>query len=315
MEDNLRLTIQKIRLLAEQNAEFKNEMQKLFGNTGSASAVNNEGQVSTDVAAIRMALEIRGNASISYDFIKEQRLRDQLYIDNLRMENAALNLKEKEIDRFYTFCVNAFYQVENIVNYYFYSCYPQIDDLLDILETSTKDDGEKGKYQFKRSQTAFKEKTVGDIPIFYKINALCNMLFPNDVELKITLDNLQKVRNEGEHRCQVIYSEKDDTNSLYQFLQKATFNTIRIYLKKVVATIKKELLHPVGKQKCIESIVNNLTGMCFVTLNGENVQLPAKLIKKISGLKKDDKIEITLDKNVIVDVNPYSSSETDNKED
>ena len=55
--------------------------------------------------------------------------------------------------------------------------------------------------------------------------------------------------------------------------------------------------------------------MCFVTLNGENVQLPAKLIKKISGLKKDDKIEITLDKNVIVDVNPYSSSETDNKED
>ena len=187
-------------------------------------------------------MEIRGYNSIDYSFIKEPRLRDYLNADNLRMENAALNFQEKESERFYSFCVNAFYQVENIVNYYFHKAYPNIEDLLKVIEDATKNDTDgKKSFKFKRAKGEFVEKNVGDIQIFYKINALCNLLFPKDDKIKSTLGNLRKVRNEGEHRCQIIWDEKNEENKLYVFLKKATFNSIRITLKKVVAEVKSQL--------------------------------------------------------------------------
>ena len=242
MDEKIKATIEKIVQLSKQNEEFNMEMRKLFGKTVSASNVSNNLGISDDIAAIRAALEIRGNHSIDYGFIKELRLREQLYIDNLRMENAALNLKEKESDRFYIFCVNAFYQVENIVNYYFHTAYPDINELLKVIEEATKDDGNKEEsYKFERSKGKFKERNVSDIDMFYKINALCNIMFPNDKKIKSTLSNLRKVRNEGEHRCQVIWDEKNEENKLYVFLKKATFNSIRIILKKVISEVRTNL--------------------------------------------------------------------------
>lgn len=242
MDEKIKATIEKIVKLSKQNEEFNMEMRKLFGKTVSASTVSNSLDVSEDIAAIRAALEIRGYNSIDYSFIKELRLRDYLNADNLRMENAALNFKEKESERFYSFCVNAFYQVENIVNYYFYKVYPDIEDLLKVIEDATKNDTDgKKSFKFKRAKGEFVEKNVGDIQIFYKINAFCNLLFPKNDKIKSTLGNLRKVRNEGEHRCQIIWDEKNEENKLYVFLKKATFNSLRITLKKVVAEVKTQL--------------------------------------------------------------------------
>lgn len=239
MEDKLKATIDRIIKLSKQNEEFRLEMQRLFGTKVSASSSPNYTPTTQDISEIRAALEIRGNHSINYDFIKEKRLREQLLIDNYRMENAALNLQEKEIDRFYIFCVNAFYQVENIVNYYFHILYPNINDLLTVIEDATKNNGEGGEYRFNRTKVRY--ENVGDIQIFHKINALCNLLFPNDIPVTATLGNLRKVRNEGEHRCQIIWSEKNEEDKLYVFFKKASFNSIRIVLKKVVSAIKDNI--------------------------------------------------------------------------
>jgi hypothetical protein len=242
MDEKIKATIEKIVHLSKQNEEFNMEMRKLFGKTVSASVVSDNMGLSDDIAAIRAALEIRGYNSIDYSFIKEARLRDYLNADNLRMENAALNFRERESERFYSFCVNAFYQVENIVNYYFYKAYPNIENLLKVIEDATINDTDgKKSFKFKRAKGEFVEKNVGDIQIFYKINALCNLLFPKDDKIKSTLGNLRKVRNEGEHRCQIIWDEKNEENKLYVFLKKATFNSIRITLKKVVAEVKSQL--------------------------------------------------------------------------
>jgi hypothetical protein len=219
------------------------------------------------------------------------------------MENAAYNLQEKEIDRFYIFCVNAFYQVENIVNYYFHVSYPQIQDLLTVIENNTQNDGEGGKYQFRRSQTN-PESNVGDIPVSFKINALCNILFPKDSKIKITLGNLRKVRNEGEHRCQVIYNQKDENNKLYQFLEKATFNNIRIILIKLVSTIKEHLSESNRVEMVQGTIVSMLPGVCFISFDGKRNQLPANLMKKINNLKNGDNILVKLRDKTIVDVTP-----------
>ena len=294
MDEKIKSTVDKIKLLAKQNQEFAKEMQILFGKSETPSDLPILTSVSTDVSAIRSALEIRATESLKYNFVKVQRLRDQLIIDNLRMENAALNLQEKESDRFYIFCVNAFYQLENIINYYYHVMFPNINDLLNEIEKATCSDPE--EFQFKRKGS---EKTVVDVSLYYKITAICNSLFPDNIQLKVTLNNLRKIRNDGEHRCQVLMEKRDATNNLYQFLQSATFNSVRATLLKVVSAIEV-----IMQDKNVEGIIKTmLPSTCFILYDGKTEELSPKLFSKVKKLKADDKIKITLSANKIIDVN------------
>ena len=83
MEHDLEEALDNIIQLAKQNPEFNRELRKRLQIAPSASSVSNGSSVTEDVAAIRAALEIRANTSINYAFVKEQRLRDQLIVDNL----------------------------------------------------------------------------------------------------------------------------------------------------------------------------------------------------------------------------------------
>ena len=249
MDEKIKSTVYKIKLLAEQNPEFYQEMQKLFGKTASASDININSNISSDITAIRSALEIRANASITYSFVKYQRLRDQLIIDNLRMENAALNLQDPEADRFYVFCVNAFYQVENILNYFYHTVFPEVESLLKEIEDATQD--EKNDFRFRRTG---KEQNVGSIPVAHKLNAFFNSYLPEESSLKWSIGTLRQVRNEGEHRCDIIRQEKDENNNLYKFFKSKTFNYVRIDLIKFVNAIEYKLKNPDIEEK-IESVL------------------------------------------------------------
>jgi len=295
MDEKIKSVIEKIRLLAKQNSEFAKEMQALFGKSESSTTdLPILTSVSSDVSAIRSALEIRATESLKYSFVKVQRLRDQLVIDNLRMENAALNLQEKESDRFYVFCVNAFYQIENILNYYYHILYPNINELLTEIERATSTDPE--KFQFKRTS---KEISVVDISVYYKITAICNSLFPDNLQIKVILNNLRRIRNDGEHRCQVIMERRDESDNLYQFLQTATFNSVRTTLLKVVAAIEA-----IMGDRIVEGYIKTmLPSSCFISYNGKTEQLPPKLFNKIKNLSEKDKIKITISVNKVIDVN------------
>ena len=272
-------------------------MQKLFGNTVSASVVNINSTITEDISAIRSALEIRANASLTYSFVRNQRLRDQLIIDNLRMENAALNLKEPEADRFYVFCVNAFYQVENILNYFYYTSFPEIDTLLKEIEDGTQN--EKNDFKFRRTG---KEQNVGSIPVAHKLNAFFNTYLPEEGSLKWSIGTLRQVRNEGEHRCDIIRQEKDDNNNLYKFFKSKTFNYVRIDLIKFVNAIEHKLEKP-DKKEMLESIIKSkLPSACYVLLRGNSVLLPNKLFVKVKHLNNNDEIILTVSGNKIIDV-------------
>lgn len=270
-------------------SEILKQIKKNIGGTeaGQKMVANN---TSDDIHAIRGYLSIRGDVSISYDFIKEQRLQDQLKVDNLRMENAALNLNKDEVDRFYIFCINAFYQVENIINYYFYTTFPDIDNLLSIVEMATKNDGE---YSFKRKEKQ-KEKSVGDIPVYYKINAICNMLFPENISIEIFFSNLRKVRNEGEHRCHVLYEEKGNMDQVSKFLHEQTFDSVRSSLMRIVEAVRENVgksynptMEPPIKNGVITQI---LPSACFVSIGNEIIQLPNKLFYKVKEKRSNDNI-------------------------
>lgn len=293
MDEKIKSTIEKIKLLAQQNSEFAKEMQTIFGKSETSVDLPILSSVSSDVSAIRSALEIRATESLKYSFVKVPRLRDQLIIDNLRMENAALNLQERESDRFYIFCVNAFYQLENIINYYYHVMFPNINSLLTEIERATSTDPE--KYKFKRAGT---EKNVSDVKVYYKITSICNSLFPENISLKSTLNNLRKIRNDGEHRCQVIMEKRDESNNLYQFLQSATFNSVRVDLIKVVSTIEE-----IMQERVVEGVITTmLASSCFVSYDGKTEQLPANLYSKVKHLKAEDKINIVIQANKIIDI-------------
>lgn len=298
MDEKIKSTVHKIKLLAEQNPEFYQEMQKLFGKTASASDVNMNSNISSDIAAIRSALEIRANASITYSFVKNQRLRDQLIIDNLRMENAALNLQDPEADRFYVFCVNAFYQVENILNYFYHTVFPEVESLLKEIEDATHD--EKNDFKFKRTG---KEQNVGSIPVAHKLNAFFNSYLPEEGSLKWSMGTLRQVRNEREHRCDIIRQEKDENNNLYKFFRSKTFNYVRIDLIKFVNAIEYKLKNP-DKEEKVESVIKSkLPSACYVLLREKSVLLPNKLYAKIKHLDNGAKIILTITGNKINDVN------------
>ncbi len=301
MDENLKLTIQKIRMLSEQNEEFRNEMQKLFGNSVPASVVNIIPDLTNNISAIRSALEIRANVSISYSFVKHQRLRDQLIIDNLRMENAALNLQDPEDGRFYIFCVNAFYQVENIVNYFYHTIFPDIKKLVQEIEDSTK--YENNDYNYRRNG---REVTVSSIPIAHKINAFFNSYLPNERSLKWSIGTLRQVRNEGEHRCDIIRKEKDDNNNLYKFFKSQTFNSLRGELIKFVNAVEEKIKRPIKVPVSIEKIQSfiksKLPSACYVLFRDDTVQLPINLFSKIKHLENNDKIVLSVVGNKIIDV-------------
>lgn len=298
MDEKIKSTVHKIKLLAEQNPEFYQEMQKLFGKTASASDVNMNLNIFSDIAAIRSALEIRANASITYSFVQNPRLRDQLIIDNLRMENAALNLQDPEADRFYVFCVNTFYQVENILNYFYHTVFPEVESLLKEIEDATQD--EKNDFRFRRTG---KEQNVGSIPIAHKLNAFFNSYLPEEGSLKWSIGTLRQVRNEGEHRCDIIRQEKDENNNLYKFFKSKTFNYVRIDLIKFVNAIEYKLKNPDIEEKIESVIKSKLPSACYVLLREKSVLLPNKLYAKIKHLDNGAKITLTITGNKINDVN------------
>lgn len=300
MDEKLVATIKKIKTLSQQNHEFAREMRKMFGNSPSASVISTPLEISNDIYAIREALEIRANKSISYDFVKEQRLRDQLIIDNLRMENAVLNLQLTEEERFYSFCINAFYQLENIINYYFYNTFPKIKELVSTIEQYT----EQEKSEFFRYKSTGKEKNVVDIQIAHKINALCNMFFPEETTLKFNLGHLRQVRNEGEHRSTIILQEKNEANNLYKFFKQNTFDNIRIFLIKTVNAVKENIGKPIVlKTETINTIITSkLASACYIKFKDKSEQIPDKLFTKTKGKQEGDAISIVVSNGKITDI-------------
>ena len=72
-----------------------------------------------DLEDIRRILKIRGTQSVNYSFVDDELTRNQLIMDNIRMEDALLDNSLSIEDKWYEFCTYAHFQVENLLNLYF----------------------------------------------------------------------------------------------------------------------------------------------------------------------------------------------------
>lgn len=302
MDDKLISTINKIVRLCKENPEFEIALKMKLNIATPSNTSSANDAILEHISAIRQYLGIRANCSISYDFIcakNHQNLRNQLIVDNLKMENASLNLQiQDESERFYVFCVNAFYQIENIVNYYFHSKYPNIEDLVTHIKESTEIEGD---YAF-NPDNKMKYKTIADIDMIHKLNAIGNSLFAHKKTNKIVYSYLRRVRNEGAHRCMTILSNNDEANSLYKFFKMNTFNSVRALLIELVNTIKQEL-SDLNKQIIKEGIIKScLPGACFIEIEGNTIQVDINKFAKIAHKEKGTKLKVIYNKNHIINI-------------
>lgn len=193
-----------------------------------------------EIERIKEVLELRADTSIDYSFVKDIFVRRQLIIDNLRMENVLLNLSISDKNRYDNFCVNAFLQVENILNYYYCEKYDKdIDSILADIENATQYD----KYPFRRTPGK-KYYFVSEIAIATKIQAFCDLYLPISPNKDYTSSNLHRLRNLRNdifHRA----GENEESSRSTSYPEKNTPSpTVAIFrdsLKRLVHTVKQEL--------------------------------------------------------------------------
>lgn len=199
--------------------------------------------IDKNVQEIRHILHIQATPSIDYSFIDDQyqRLRNQLVIDNLRMEQSALDLHEEDdVVRFCNFCIYAFYQIENLVNYHLHLRYPNFADLVEYL---------KGHSNFELAT----HTSIKDINISTKLWAFCAEFFPNPnpsqpFPMSTRGYNIQtvlrEIRNRGLHRCQVLFSGDIDPadktgDRIYKFCKNNRIDDVRDLLESVVDVVRR----------------------------------------------------------------------------
>jgi hypothetical protein len=187
-------------------------------------------EIKKDTSKIINILDINPSCSVDYSFINHKLLKTRLELDNLRMENVRYDLKEKdEMKRLYDFCINAFYQIENLINFFYYEKFPKIENLLTHLE-SIKDS------KFKRKE----EKNIGDIAIYAKIYAFNKTYYPEDFT-GYNIDSLRHIRNEGLHRCSRIKSIENENKRLHDFLKHASFHSVHSLVNSLAEKVKQNL--------------------------------------------------------------------------
>jgi hypothetical protein len=215
----------------EENLWFRNDLlSKLSSNNHTSAGKEIFLDLKKDTSKIIYFLDINPSCSIDYSFINHKLLRTRLELDNLRMENVRYDLKEKdEMKRLYDFCINAFYQIENLINYYYHEKYPKINDLLNHLEGIEN-------IPFKRKE----ERNVGDVQIFIKIFAFNKTFYPDDYT-GYNIDSLRLVRNEGLHRCSRIKNIETENKRLHDFLKYATFNSVHSLVNSLAIKVKENL--------------------------------------------------------------------------
>lgn len=159
------------------------------------------------LAEMRQIISIKSEASLQFDKITDKRVLTQLRSDNARMEHALVSLEifpdfDTEL-AFRRFCAFAFFQIEELLNYYYHKKFQH-------RMTELRRDFISRGIVLKHIENA---KKVSDIRPWVLINAYNHEFFESKGGKKTWgLDNLRNIRNLEEHRCSVLLKD----NSLIQ---------------------------------------------------------------------------------------------------
>lgn len=114
MDEKLHATLGKIKILADKNPEFQNELRKMFGGqqTSSAVGVSVAGEKIEHIYEYCIEDVLKQQAENFYKDFPIREIVPALVNDFCRME------RNKRQDNFEDFCLAAFQQIENITNWF-----------------------------------------------------------------------------------------------------------------------------------------------------------------------------------------------------
>jgi len=125
---------------------------------------------------------------IDYSHVKEEEVRKVLEIDNERMEDSKLSWSDDLRENFKQYCVNAYLQIEALINYYFIRV-KKFDEVLKDLRDVTKIDKKK------------EYKAIHQIPLLFKIYLFERLFYYNKGGYyDSTIIKIQEIRNDQLHR-------------------------------------------------------------------------------------------------------------------
>ena len=226
-------------------------------------------------------LQIRYNFLVNlldYSFIEEDNVRLKIEQDNQKMEKIAFENDQREKETFISFCTSAFHQIENLLNYYYWKKFSDIDDLKEFMWQNNPLFQKKWKKLKKLSkEERLKElnkfKTVRD----FDINTLVflyekEFYFDKHESYNKKLTHLREIRNDDSHRCTVLDTEDEEIILDYEEIKKEE-------------KAKKEngkLFIPTPNQKKKE--MNYLTLKYIEAKNYKNVR---KLLREVTNTIKN----------------------------
>jgi RNA-directed DNA polymerase len=171
---------------------------------------------------------------INYDYIKNTQVRQKLKEDNMVMEENYFQHKYLGEDTFTNFCNSAFHQLENIVNYYYFDKYPDIQLLIEYVLNNNEVFSRKWKNINKLGHI----KRVRDFDIGVLIYTFeKEHFFDKKVFIPKTSTFLRDVRNDQSHRSTVNDINKKLIKEEYQAILK---KWKRYYIKNNRNPIKEK---------------------------------------------------------------------------
>lgn len=181
MNEKLKTTLQKIKVLSEQNPEFAHELRKMIIGSSSATTVSCDNK---KIDKIERYLGLDYNLDshspeIDYSKIADSNVRNQLISDYREMLRYRYGVRSHKID-FGEFCKYAHFQAEMLVNYFYISKYG--DSAVSVLA---------GKNNYIKPGCKLEE-----VPYTNKL-----FVFKTEYKYKSNvLDNVAKARNSINHR-------------------------------------------------------------------------------------------------------------------
>lgn len=209
---NLRLGVNREALTGMLSQKLKNITDRLPNERSVVETPNliveKINQLTTEVASLKQLLSLKAEPSVDYNDITHLATQKHLRVDNLSMEEAALNLSHSDTERFYNFCSRATFQIENLLNYFYWKRPNGLEALVALLQN-------KG--------TVFYEgvpKKVSGVKTYSKILAFETEFYYPLGEQNSKLQIINRVRNLDSHRCSVLVESFDEHFAKHQELSE-----------------------------------------------------------------------------------------------
>lgn len=161
--------------------------------------------------------QIQGDPTVDYSWVKNEMVRNQLILDNFRMGSIYHKSRNRNhFELFYDFCCHAFFQLEELTNFYLHESRITIDDFVTSYNSISE--------EYKIS--ADKLGSVLDATMNQKIHFVKNKFNSQIGVVFYTIKSLTGARNEGLHRNSVKIKSEEANDKLVRFLKGQNYHSV-----------------------------------------------------------------------------------------